>query len=52
MSETLEWEQVVPLACAAYNFLTKEHPKGSPFLLMFGHDPVLPLNTLVQPMVH
>ena len=45
----LEWDTLVPLACAAYNFIPNEHSKESPFFLMFGRDPVLPLNTLLEP---
>ena len=40
-------DDLVPLACAAYNFLAYEHSKESPFIVMFGRDPVLPLNTLL-----
>ena len=47
----LEWDILVPLACAAYNFIPNEHSKESPFFLMFGRDPVLPLNTLLSPEV-
>ena len=47
----LEWDDVVPLALAAYNFLPNEHSKESPFFLMFGRDPLLPLNKLLQPKV-
>ena len=39
----------MPLACAAYNFIPNEYSKESPFFLMFGRDPVLPLNTLLGP---
>ena len=45
----LEWDILVPLACAAYNFIPNKHSKESPFFLMFGRDPVLPLNTLLGP---
>ena len=45
----LEWDVLVPLACAAYNFIPNEHSKESSFFLMFGRDPVLPLNTLLGP---
>ena len=31
----LEWHVLVPLACAAYNFIPNEHSKESPFFLMF-----------------
>ena len=44
----LEWDALIPLACAAYNFIPNEHSKESPFFLMFGRDPVLPLNTLLE----
>ena len=47
----LEWDDLAPLACAAYNFIPNEHSKESPFFLMFGRDPVLPLNTLLEPKV-
>ena len=47
----LEWGVLVPLACAAYNFMPNEHSKESPFFLMFGRDPVLPLNTLLEPKI-
>ena len=47
----LEWDDLVPLACAAYNFIPNEHSKESPFFLMFGRDPVLPLNSLLEPKV-
>ena len=45
----LEWDVLIPLACTAYNFIPNEHSKESPFFLMFGRDPVLPLNTLLGP---
>ena len=45
----LEWDVLIPLACASYNFIPNEHSKESQFFLMFGRDPVLPLNTLLGP---
>ena len=45
----LEWDVLVPLACAAYNFMPNEHSKESSFFLMFGRDPILSLNTLLGP---
>ena len=45
----LEWDVLVPLACAAYNSIPNEHSRESPFFLMFGRDPILPLNTLLGP---
>ena len=47
----LEWDVLVPLVCAAYTFIPNEHSKESPFFLMFGRDPVLPLNTLLEPKI-
>ena len=47
----LEWDALILLACAAYNFIPNEHSKESAFFLMFGRDPVLPLNTLLEPKV-
>ena len=47
----LEWDDVVPLACAAYNFFPNEHSRESPFFLMNGRDPLLPLTKLLQPKV-
>ena len=45
----LEWDVLIPLACATYNFIPNEHSKESPFFLMFGRNPVLCLNTLLGP---
>ena len=51
ISPQLEWDDLVPLACAAYNFIPIEHSKELPYFLMFGRDPILPLNTLLEPKV-
>ena len=51
VSTRLEWNDVVPLACAAYNFMPNEHSKESPFFLMFGREALLPLNTLFKPTI-
>ena len=45
----LEWDDVIPLACAAYNFFPNEHSRESPFFLMFGRDPLILLNKLLRP---
>ena len=45
----LEWDDVVPLACAAYNFFPNEHSRESPFFLMFRRDPLIPLTKLLRP---
>ena len=41
----------MPLACAAYNFLPNEHSRETPFFLMFGRDPLLPLTKLLKPKI-
>ena len=51
ISTTMEWDQVVHLATAAYNFFPNEHSKESSFFLMFGRDPRVPLNTLLTPKI-
>ena len=43
----LYWHVLIPFLCATYNFIPNEHSKESPFFLIFGRDPVLPLNTLL-----
>ena len=51
ISGKLEWDEVTPLACAAYNFMPNENSRESPFFLMFVRDPILPLNTLLSPKI-
>ena len=51
INSQLKWNDVVPLACAAYNFLPNEHSRESPFFLMYRKDPLLPLTKLLQPKV-
>ena len=46
-----EWDDVVPLACVAYNFFPNEHSKQSLFFLMFGRDHNVPLANLLQPKI-
>ena len=49
ITQKLEWDQVLQLACFSYNCFPHEFTKESPFFLMFGRDPLLPLNTFLQP---
>ena len=51
VSSKLEWDDVVPLACAGYNFMPNENSRESPFFLMFARDPVLLVNTLLAPKI-
>ena len=50
VSPQLKWDTVIPLACLAYNFLQNEHTRESPFYIMFGREPILPLKTLLAPI--
>ena len=51
VSKSLKWDQVVCLACAAYNFLPNKHLKENPFFVMFGRDLILPLKSLIKHIV-
>ena len=48
VSPSIEWDEVCTLATAAYNFLPNEHSRESPFFIIFGRDPRLPLTELFQ----
>ena len=45
----LEWDQLVPLAVSAYNFFPCQSSRESPFVLMFGRDPITPITKLLEP---
>ena len=44
-----KWDEVVPLAGAAYNFFPCQASGESPFMLMFGRDPITPFAKLLEP---
>ena len=44
-----KWDEVVPLAGAAYNFFLCQASGESPFVLMFGRDPITPFAKLLEP---
>ena len=44
-----EWDEVIPLAAAAYNFFPCQSSGESPFVLMFGRDPITPFAKLLEP---
>ena len=44
-----EWDEVVPLAGAAYNFFPCQASGESLFILMFGRDPITPFAKLLEP---
>ena len=45
----VEWDELVPLAVSAYNFFPCQSSKESPFILMFGRDPIVPVTKLLEP---
>ena len=44
-----EWDEVVPLAGAAYNFFPCQASGESPFVLVFRRDPITPFAKLLEP---
>ena len=44
----MEWDEFTDLATAAYNFVPNVTAMESPFFLMFGRDPYMPLNQLLE----
>ena len=46
----LEWDEIVPLATAAYNFFPCQSSRESPFVLMFGRDPITSFLSLLEPL--
>ena len=45
----VEWDELVPPAVSAYNFFPCQSSKESPFILMFGRDPITPVAKLLEP---
>ena len=45
----VEWDELIPLAVSAYNFFPCQSSKESPFVLMFGRDPITPIAKLLEP---
>ena len=45
----VKWDELVPLAVSAYNFFQCQSSKESPFVLMFGRDPITPVAKLLEP---
>ena len=44
----VEWDDLIPLAVSAYNFFPCQSSKESPFVLMFGRDPITPIVKLLE----
>ena len=49
ISRHREWDDVVPLTTASYNWLPNQHSKESPFFIMFGRDALTNLSQLTRP---
>ena len=45
----VEWDDLIPLVVSAYNFFPCQSSKESPFVLMFGRDPITPMAKLLEP---
>ena len=45
----VEWDDLIPLAVSAYNFFPCQSSKESPFVLMFGRDPITLIAKLLEP---
>ena len=45
----VEWDELVQLAVSAYSFFPCQTSKESPFVLMFGRDPITPVTKLLEP---
>ena len=45
----LEWDVLIPLACAAYNFIPNEYSKESPSLSYVWQRPYLALKYIARP---
>ena len=49
ISRHREWDDIVPLVTASYNWLPNQHSKESPFFVIFGRDAVTNLSQLTKP---
>ena len=49
--EPNDWDKYIPAMLMAYRTITNETTEKSPFLIIHGRDPVLPIDTLLQPQL-
>lgn len=47
--EPHDWDKYIPSMLMAYRTITNETTEKSPFLVLYGRDPILPIDTLIQP---
>ena len=45
----VDWDKLVQLAVSTYNFFPCQSTKESPFVLMFGRDPITLVAKLLEP---
>ena len=45
----VKWDELVPLAVSAYNFFPCQSSRESPFVSIFGRDPITPVAKLLEP---
>ena len=45
----LEWDSYLPAMLMTYRTAVQESTQHTPFLMLYGRDPVLPIDTLLQP---
>ena len=48
MTNSLEWDQIMAMATAAYNYFPNMSAKESAFFLMYGRDPVNKLSSILN----
>ena len=44
-----KWDEILQACLGAYRMSKNESTKHSPYFVMYGRDPVLPVDTLLQP---
>ena len=49
MVNSLEWDDILPLAAAAYNWLPNEHSEEPAFILMFRWDMATHFTEIIKP---
>lgn len=45
----VDWDSLIKYAACAYNFFPNQHSRESPFFLMHGRDPIIPLDKILGP---
>jgi hypothetical protein len=45
----IDWDDLIQYGTCAYNFFPHQHSRESPFFLMYGRDPITPLDAVLGP---